>query len=77
MPTTIITGTTWVKVEAVEFESYEATLERFQQEWAGNHQAITKGKAMTKKIVVRTGDVAGFFDRAKHAAKRADQGEEF
>lgn len=29
---------------------------------------------MTKKIVVRTGDVAGFFDRAKRAAKRADQG---
>lgn len=32
---------------------------------------------MTKKIVVRTGDVAGFFDRAKHAAKRADQGGTF
>jgi len=32
---------------------------------------------MTKKIVVRTGDVAGFFDRAKNAAKRADQGGSF
>lgn len=32
---------------------------------------------MTKKIVVRTGDVAGFFDRAKHAAKHADQGGTF
>jgi predicted transcriptional regulator len=43
----------------------------------GNRQSITEGKAMTKKIVVSTGDVAGFFDRAKHAAKRADQGESF
>jgi predicted transcriptional regulator len=32
---------------------------------------------MTKKIVVRTGDVAAFFDRAKDAARRADQGGEF
>ena len=32
---------------------------------------------MTKKIVVRTGEVAGFFDRAKDAAQRADQGGEF
>lgn len=32
---------------------------------------------MTKKIVVRTGDIAGFFDRAKNAARRADQGGEF
>jgi len=32
---------------------------------------------MTKKIVVRTGDVAAFFDRAKDAAQRADQGGEF
>ncbi len=32
---------------------------------------------MTKKIVVRTSDVAGFFDRAKNAAKRADQGGNF
>ena len=32
---------------------------------------------MTKKIVVRTGEVAGFFDRAKNAAQRADQGGEF
>jgi len=32
---------------------------------------------MTKKIVVRTGDVADFFDRAKNAAQRADQGGEF
>ena len=32
---------------------------------------------MTKKIVVRTGDVAGFFDRAKNAAQRADRGGEF
>lgn len=32
---------------------------------------------MTKKIIVRTGDVAGFFDRAKNAAQRADQGGEF
>ena len=32
---------------------------------------------MTKKIVVRTGDVAGFFDRAKNAAQRANQGGEF
>jgi predicted transcriptional regulator len=29
---------------------------------------------MTKKIVVRTGDVAGFFDRARDAAQRADKG---
>lgn len=29
---------------------------------------------MTKKAVVRTGDVAGFFDRAKDAAQRADKG---
>ena len=32
---------------------------------------------MAKKIVVRTGEVAGFFDRAKNAAQRADQGGEF
>lgn len=32
---------------------------------------------MTKKIIVRTGEVAGFFDRAKNAAQRADQGGEF
>ena len=32
---------------------------------------------MTKKIVVRTGDVAGFFDRARNAAQRADQGGTF
>lgn len=32
---------------------------------------------MTKKLVVRTDDAAGFFDRAKSAAKRADQGGEF
>ena len=32
---------------------------------------------MTKKIVVRTGDVVDFFDRAKNAAQRADQGGEF
>lgn len=32
---------------------------------------------MTKKIIVRTDDVTGFFDRAKNAAQRADQGGEF
>ena len=32
---------------------------------------------MTNKIVVRTGDAAGFFDRAKKTAQRADQGGEF
>ena len=32
---------------------------------------------MTKKIVVRTGNVAEFFDRAKNAGKRADQGGSF
>ena len=32
---------------------------------------------MTKKIVIRTGDVAVFFDRAQNAAKRADQGGTF
>ncbi len=32
---------------------------------------------MTKKIVVRTGEVAGFFGRAKNAAQRADQNGEF
>ena len=32
---------------------------------------------MTKKVIVRTGDVAGFFDRAKNTAQRADQGGEF
>ena len=32
---------------------------------------------MTKKIIVRTGDVASFFDRAKNAAKHADQGGKF
>lgn len=29
------------------------------------------------KVVVRTDDVAGFFARAKDAARRADQGEAF
>ncbi|OGA01630.1 MAG: hypothetical protein A3H35_15695 [Betaproteobacteria bacterium RIFCSPLOWO2_02_FULL_62_17] len=29
------------------------------------------------KIVIRTDDVAGFFSRAKHAARRADRGEVF
>jgi predicted transcriptional regulator len=29
------------------------------------------------KIVVRTGDVAGFFDRAKAAARKADRGDRF
>ena len=29
------------------------------------------------KIVIRTDDVAGFFDRAKDAARRADQGGAF
>lgn len=29
------------------------------------------------KIVIRTDDVAGFFDRAKNAARRADQGGAF
>lgn len=33
-------------------------------------------KAMTK-VVVRTDDVAGFFDRAKRAAQRADRGKPF
>ncbi len=32
---------------------------------------------MTKKIVVRTDDVARFFERAKNAAQRAGQGGEF
>jgi predicted transcriptional regulator len=32
---------------------------------------------MTKKLVVRTGDVADFFDSARSAAQRADQGGEF
>lgn len=32
---------------------------------------------MTKKIIVRAGEVAGFFDRAKNAAQRADQGGQF
>jgi len=32
---------------------------------------------MTKKIVVGAGDVAVFFERAKNAAQRADQGGEF
>ncbi len=32
---------------------------------------------MIKKIVVRTGEVAGFFDRARDAAQRADHGEIF
>ncbi|OIN93129.1 MAG: hypothetical protein AUJ20_05310 [Comamonadaceae bacterium CG1_02_60_18] len=29
------------------------------------------------KIVIRTDDLAGFFDRAKDAARRADQGQSF
>lgn len=29
------------------------------------------------KIVIRTGDVTGFFARAKHAARRADRGGQF
>lgn len=29
------------------------------------------------KIVIRTDEVAGFFSRAKHAARRADRGEAF
>lgn len=29
------------------------------------------------KVVVRTDDVAGFFSRAKEAARRADRGESF
>jgi predicted transcriptional regulator len=32
---------------------------------------------MTKKIVVRTGDVAGFFDRARDAVQRAAKGGTF
>jgi predicted transcriptional regulator len=42
-----------------------------------NRQSITKEEAMTKKIIVRTGEVAGFFDRARNAAQRADLGGEF
>ncbi|MBM4202050.1 MAG: HTH domain-containing protein [Gammaproteobacteria bacterium] len=29
------------------------------------------------KVIVRTGEVAGFFDRAREAARRADRGEAF
>ena len=29
------------------------------------------------KVSIRTGDVAGFFNRAKHAARKADQGQTF
>ena len=29
------------------------------------------------KVLVRTGNVEGFFSRAKHAARRADQGQDF
>ena len=43
----------------------------------GTYQSITEGKAMTKKIVVSTGEVAGFFGRAKNASKRADQSGSF
>jgi predicted transcriptional regulator len=32
---------------------------------------------MMTKIIIRTDDVAGFFSRAKDAARRADQGQRF
>ena len=54
-----------------------------QQHWkdfSGNgwRSSINKERrSYDKKIVVRTGEIAGFFDRAKNAAQRADQGGEF
>jgi hypothetical protein len=37
---------------------------------------MKKAKKMFRKSVIRTGDVAGFFERAKNAAKRSDKGSE-
>jgi predicted transcriptional regulator len=43
---------------------------------ARDREETEEVRAMTK-VVVRTDDVAGFFARAKSAAKRADQGQTF
>jgi predicted transcriptional regulator len=43
---------------------------------AADHQTGTRKETMTK-IVMRTDDVASFFERAKDAARRADRGGPF
>ena len=43
---------------------------------AGDRQENTGKETMTK-VVIRTDGVAGFFSRAKDAARRADRGEAF
>ena len=40
------------------------------------HEGIQKGKKMTK-VIIRTNKVEDFFDRARKAAQKADQGESF
>ena len=43
---------------------------------AGDRQGHWSKEIMSK-VVVRTDDVDGFFERAKEAARRADRGEAF
>jgi predicted transcriptional regulator len=43
---------------------------------AGDFPANSRKENMTK-VVIRTDDVAGFFSRAQHAARRTDRGEAF
>ena len=40
------------------------------------YEGIQKGKKMTK-VIIRTNKVEDFFDRARKAAQKADQGESF
>ena len=43
---------------------------------AGDRQGNWRKEIMSK-VVIRTDDVSGFFERAKDAAGRADQGPDF
>jgi predicted transcriptional regulator len=38
---------------------------------------VEKGQEIMTKVVIRTNEVAGFFERAKDAARRADRGQAF
>jgi len=57
-------------VPFVQFESYEAQLERFQQEFYELVEQLQE--TSMSKVLVKTSDIAAFFDRARTSAQKAE-----
>ena len=65
-----------VEVDGVQFVSQEQPLAQFQKEQQEIIKGLKKVKKMTK-VIIRTDEVEGFFDRARKAAQKADRGKSF